>query len=238
MLSKKTIQLFLPFLSLLLLFSSCLPSMETAPYEEGLEMWEEPMHKLVFTKDNIKVMDVVIPGGDTCQFHIHRHPTIYVLLNGAKYATQNWGMEWQHVRLMDLAWAGMVQDMSETYTTSTPNVKHRVFIPDDEDYHLIAILNTGKGKENIKKANGSVNNLWFRENRFEVAANQQSKPIKLDFPSILVQYTEGITSIFETGASSSITSKKGSYSYHAANKAFQISNESSEKQEFVTIEVK
>ena len=61
--------------------------METASYEGGLEMWEEPMHKLVFTKDNIKVMDVVIPGGDTCQYHIHRHPTIYALLNGAKYAT-------------------------------------------------------------------------------------------------------------------------------------------------------
>jgi len=238
MFSKKTIPIFLPFLSLLYLFSSCLPSMETAPYEGGLEMWEEPMHKLVFTKDNIKVMDVVIPGGDTCQYHIHRHPTIYVLLNGAKYATQNWGMEWQHVRMMDLAWAGMVQDMSEPYTTSTPNIKHRVFIPDDENYHLIAILNTGKGKENIKKANGAVNNLWFRENRFEVAANQQSEPIKLGFPAILVQYTEGTTSILETGAATSISSKKGSYSYHAANTAFQISNESSEEQEFVAIEVK
>lgn len=231
---KKSIPIFA--LSLLL-FLGCLPSMETAPYEGGLEMWEEPMHKLVMTKDNFKVMDVVIKGGDTCQYHIHRHPTIYVLLNSAKYATQNWGMEWEHVRMMDILWPGVVQDMSETYTTNTPNIKHRVYIPDDEDYHLIAILNTGKGKENVKKANGSVNNLWFRENRFEVAANQQSKSIQLDFPAILVQYTEGATNILADGKDP-VLFKKGSYAYHPANTPFQIVNKSSEEQEFVAIEIK
>ena len=147
-------------------------------------------------------------------------------------------MEWQHVRMLDLAWAGRVHDMSEPYTTSTPNIKHRVFIPDDEDYHLIAILNTGKGKENIKKANGAVNNLWFRENRFEVAANQLSNPIKFEYPAILVQYTDGLTNILENGVNHSFKTQKGGYSYHPANTSFQITNQSSAEQKFVAIEVK
>ena len=132
--------------------SSCLPSTDTAPYTGGLEMWEEPRHQLVFSKDNFKVMNVVIPAGDTCLFHIHRHPTIYVLLNGTKYSAQNWGKEWKSVLITDLAWAGMVQDMSEPYTKSKPDVKHRVTIPDDETYHLIAIVNMGKGVQNVEES--------------------------------------------------------------------------------------
>ena len=181
----------------ILLLSGCLPSTETAPYSGGLEMWEEPRHQLVLSKDNFKVMDVVIPAGDTCLFHIHRHPTIYVLLNGASYGGQNWGKEWEHSILTDMAWAGMVQDMTEPYTTSEPPVYHRVTIPDNESYHLIAIINTGKGVQNVEKSSRPVNSSWFRENRFEVAANQQSESIQLEYPAILIQYTEGLTSILE-----------------------------------------
>ena len=221
-----------------LLFSSCLPSTDTAPYEGGLEMWEEPRHQLVLAKDNFKVMDVVVPAGDTCQFHIHRHPTIYVLLNGAKYAGQNWGKEWEQGRIMDLAWAGLVQDMTEPYTTSDPPVYHRMTIPDDENYHLVAIINTGEGVQNVEKSSRPVNSSWFRENRLEVAANQLSDPIKFEYPAILVQYTDGLTNILENGVSHSFKTQKGGYSYHPANTSFQITNQSSAEQKFVAIEVK
>ncbi len=221
-----------------LLFSNCLPSTDTDPYEGGLEMWEEPRHQLVFSKDNIKVMDVVIPAGDTCLFHVHRHPTIYVLLNGTKYAGQNWGKEWEQGRIMDLAWAGLVQDMTEPYTTSTPNVYHRVTIPDDETYHLIAMINTGNGVPNVEKSSRPVNSSYFRENRFEVAANQQSDLIQLEYPAVLVQYTDGLTSILEKGVEHSFKTEQGGYSYHAANTPFQITNKSSEEQKFVAIELK
>jgi len=217
---------------------SCLPSTDTDPHTGGLEMWEEPRHQLVFSKDHIKVMDVVIPAGDTCLFHVHRHPTIYVLLNGAKYAGQNWGKEWEQGRIMDLAWAGLVQDMTEPYTTSTPNVYHRVAIPDDETYHLIAMINTGKGVQNVETSSRPVNSSWFRENRFEVAANQKSDLIKLEHPAVLVQYTDGLTNILENGVAHSFKTEKGGYSYHEANKAFQIANQSSEEQKFVAIELK
>jgi len=172
-----------------LLFSNCLPSTDTDPYEGGLEMWEEPRHQLVFSKDNIKVMDVVIPAGDTCLFHVHRHPTIYVLLNGTKYAGQT-------------------------------------------------MINTGNGVPNVEKSSRPVNSSYFRENRFEVAANQQSDLIQLEYPAVLVQYTDGLTSILEKGVEHSFKTEQGGYSYHAANTPFQITNKSSEEQKFVAIELK
>ena len=218
--------------------SSCLPSTDTAPYTGGLEMWEEPRHQLVFSKDNIKVMDVVIPEGDTCLFHIHRHPTIYILLNGAKYAGQNWGKEWENSVLTDMAWSGMVQDMTEPYTTSTPPVYHRVAIPDNESYHLIAMINTGKGVQNVEKSTRPVNSSYFREHRYEVAPNQQSAPIQLENPAVLVQYTNGLSCILENGVEHGFKTEKGGYSYHEANTSFQISNKGSEEQKFVLMELK
>ena len=226
------------FLFSCILFYSCLPSFETASYEGGLEMWEEPRHQLVFSKDNIKVMDVVIPGGDTCLFHIHRHPTVYVLLNGAKYATQNWGKEWENVPIMDIAWDGLVQDMSEPYTTLDPPLKHRVAVPDDETYHLIGILNAGKGVTNVENASRPLNNAWFRETRYEVPANQTSESLQFEHPAILVQYTNGLTSIQQNGIEHSFKTEKGGYSYHEANQPFTIVNKASMEQKFVVMEVK
>ena len=137
-----------------------------------------------------------------------------------------------------MAWAGMVQDMTEPYTTSDPPVYHRVTIPDNESYHLIAIINTGKGVQNVEKSSRPVNSSWFRENRFEVAANQQSESIQLEYPAILIQYTEGLTSILENKVEHSFKTEKGGYSYHEANSPFQISNKSSEEQKFVAIELR
>jgi uncharacterized protein YcfL len=36
-----------------------------------LEVYEEPMHKLVFEKDELKIIDVQINPRDTTQFHLH-----------------------------------------------------------------------------------------------------------------------------------------------------------------------
>ena len=221
-----------------IVFTACLPSTETDPYEGGLEMWEEPMHQLVMEKDNFKLMNVLIPAGDTCLFHIHRHPTIYVLLNGAKYGGQNWGKEWEHSILTDIAWAGMVQDMTKPYTTSEPAVYHRVTIPDNEDYHLMALVHTGEGDQSVDTSSRPVNSPWFRENRFKVDAGQQSDIIKLEHQSVLIQYTEGHSNILENGVSHSFKSQKGGYSYHEANVAFKIENSSTTEQKFVAIELK
>jgi len=238
MLKYLTIKTITLFSFSILLFSGCLPSTDTDPYIGGLEMWEEPRHQLVLSKDHFKVMDVVIPAGDTCLFHIHRHPTIYVLLNGASYGGQNWGKEWANSILTDMAWSGMVQDMTEPYTTSDPPVYHRVTIPDDETYHLIAIINTGKGVQDEESSSRPVNSKWFRENRFEVAANQQSQSIQMKYPAILIQYTDGLTSILENKVEHGFKSEQGGYSYHEANTTFQINNKSSEEQKFVAIELK
>jgi hypothetical protein len=228
--------------ALILMFSNCLPSTTTSPYTGGLEMWEEPRHQLVFSKDNFSFMDVLIPGRDTCLFHIHRHPTFYVMLNGASYAAQNWGQEWEHFKQMDYVWAGMALDMSEPYTTSTPNVRHRITVPEDETYHLVAMINTGNGVPTANPSSGglmsTVNNKWFRENRFEVDAGQKSKSIQMEYHGVLVQYTEGATSILENGIEHSFKTEKGAYSYHAADQPFQISNQSDQEQKFVFIEAK
>ena len=217
---------------------SCLPSTETDPYTGGLEMWEEPRHQLVLSKDSVKVMDVLIPGGDTSLFHVHRHPTIYVLLNGASYGGQNWGKEWEHSKIMDIAWAGLVQDMSTPYTTSDPPVYHRVTVPDDETYHLIAMVNTGQGEATSDNSSRPVKNRWFRENRYEIEAGERSDMLRFENPVVLVQYSKGNSSVIENGVEHSHKSEKGGLSWHDANTTFQISNNSDEEIGFVVMEMK
>ena len=61
---------------------------------------------------------------------------------------------------------------------------------------------------------------------------------QLEYPSILIQYTDGLTSILQSGVEHSFKSEKGGYSYHEANQPFTIVNKASSEQKFVAIEVK
>jgi hypothetical protein len=238
-------------LALFLILYSCSSSSEKTHFE----IWEEPNHQVVLSKDNFKVMDVLISGGDITSFFTQEDPTIFVLINGVSYAIQEPEKEWKEFTKLDEVLPGTLQDMSKLLNNSDPMIKQRIRVTDEETYHLIAISNTGKGealRSSIMPAKDTIinpidstlmvrdlmNTAWFKEHRYVVAAGQQSNRIQTEYQAVLVQYTKGLTSIIQNDIEFGFKSEKGAFSYHLPNTPFQIANKTTTDQEFVLIEIK
>jgi hypothetical protein len=49
---------------------------------------EEPRHHLVFQNKEIRILNVLIPPGDTSQYHIHTTPSLFIRLSSTTTGSQ------------------------------------------------------------------------------------------------------------------------------------------------------
>jgi hypothetical protein len=203
--------------------------------ERRIEMWEEPRHQLVFSKDQLKVMEVRVPPGDTSQFHSHQYATIYIVINDALMSGQTFGKPWKSSRSERRAKYSL-SDRSEAYFGK--QVYHRVCNPDTTTMHLIAILNTKPPSDEVFEEDKGVNNSWFRETRVQLAANESSSLLHFPYQTVIVQCTRGESAVLQEGVTHSVKTEEGAFSWHDQNVEFSLVNKSANPQEFVVIEVK
>jgi hypothetical protein len=81
---------------LLFLLSCCVavtPSFHAAdaPQEKPLPVTKEPYHKTVFENDALRIIDVQIPPGQTCKYHVHVIPSAVIYLTKSTNKSQPWG---------------------------------------------------------------------------------------------------------------------------------------------------
>ena len=75
-----------PFLLVLAVLIA--PALRAA--DQPVPVQEEPLHKVVFENDYVRVIDVQIPRGDTSLFHIHVIPSIVVYLTQSTNRSESW----------------------------------------------------------------------------------------------------------------------------------------------------
>ncbi|NND32753.1 MAG: hypothetical protein HKN76_09195 [Saprospiraceae bacterium] len=200
-----------------------------------IDMWEEPRHQLVLSKDQLKIMDVRIPPGDTSQFHQHRFATIYIVINDALMWGQVYGKDWKSSRTKRRA-KYTISDRSMSYFEN--HVFHRVCNPDTTTMHLIALLSTKQPSQEVFDQEKGVNNRWFRETRLQLDPQAKSQVFEFSFPVVIVQCTSGESAVLQNKVMHSTKTEGGAFSWHEANVPFTIVNKSDNTQEFVLVEIK
>ena len=210
-------------------------------YQDTLEMWEEPRHQLVFSKDDIKVMDIRVPPGDTTEFHLHRYPTIYVVINRVIMSQQDFGEEWTPPSTVaspgiDVSSPGQIIDLSQQYITQ--NTYHRVANLDSSTFHFIGILSTRDSKEITDDPDMVLENEWFAAYRLELNAHSSSQQFTFDSPTLLIQYTKGESHILEHKIRHSHKTEAGSFSWHESNTPFVVENSDNKSIGFVVVAAK
>jgi len=205
--------------------------------ERELEMWEEPRHQLVFSKDHLKVVDVRIPPNDTTEFHWHRSATIYVVIDGAQLSMQNQGEEMRAspsgVRLK----RGEILDASEAYLSKA--TLHRVCNPDTTTFHLLGILNANEPAETgSDTASATLDNGWFKEHRLVLGPGEESEVLLFPNPTVLVQCGDGESALRQSIVVHSTKTKAGAFSWHDRNTPLAVVNKSENELEFLLIEIK
>ena len=53
-----------------------------------VEVRDEPKHRPVLENADVRVLDVWIKGGDSCKYHVHRTPSLFVYLSSTQIRTQ------------------------------------------------------------------------------------------------------------------------------------------------------
>jgi len=202
--------------------------------DRRIDMWEEPRHQLVFARDQLKVMDVRVPPGDTSQFHQHRFATIYIVINDALMWGQGDGEVWKSSRSI-LREKYSISDRSTAYFEN--HTYHRVCNPDTATLHLIALLNTKGPTDDVYAKTEGVDNRWFRETRLHLAGHEKSRVLEFPYPTVLVQCGLGESAVLQAKVEHSAKTEEGAFSWHAADVPFSVVNKSGGLQEFVLVEV-
>lgn len=202
----------------------------------AVPVWEEPRHRLVYEKDEVRVFSTIVPAGDRTLFHQHGHPTLYVLLAGARVRNQDAGGDWTDPP------AGMViPDGAFLFRDygAEPQT-HRVENTDDHSFQVIGVINPGAGSETPPSLSQQpeVTNRWFDGYRFRLAPGARSGTHRHAQPVLVVQLGAGRSSVIENGRAVAEKTVAGNWSMHAAGAAHELANDGAHEIELVELEIR
>lgn len=199
-------------------------------------VYEEPRHRLVFEKENIRIFNTNIPAGDRSVFHHHENPTLYVMLNGARMRNQNMGEEWTEPDPNIAIPPGTF--VFRDYRAE-PQI-HRVENIDQQSFQVIGIINSGSEKQDLSSLTREpeLDNPWFRGYRFKLAAGESSENHRHKHPVFVFQVGNGRSYVIERGFPTAEKTVAGAWSIHDAAVEHQLQNVGSAEIELVEIEVK
>jgi len=201
----------------------------------AVEMWEEPAHRLALDKGKIKVIDLKLKSGDTSQYHTHRYPTVYLVVNDAIVGTQLWPEDWAYKEAENLQATGTTVDRSDY---NEEPILHRIHNKDDEDFHLIGIINLGDGAAGDFDGGFLMENDWFKEHKYELKPDQKSGEMTFDHPALVVQFESGATELMEGGNPSANKTEAGDFFWVEPGTAFSILNNGSSVRDYTVVEIK
>jgi hypothetical protein len=162
--------------------------------QEGVPIHEEPFHQLVERQNNMRILNIQIPPGQTTLYHIHARPVHYVMIQKATTHDQILGQEWTAPEAdtgnktpQDVIGMSVV-DLD--YITSPKT--HRVKNADNHLFHLIAVISDGDGGEGYTEfqptdwTSEPFTNHWFTSGRMEVSIDMPSNWTTADNDTVLI----------------------------------------------------
>jgi len=159
----------------------CLSNIVTASADvDAVDMWDEPRHQLLFSRDHVRLLLVNIPAGDTSLLHKHEYATSYVLLEDASMTSRDAEGEWSAPPQRRLRKAGEIADRADYYVKP---FSHQVRNVGTSTFTTLAVVNTHAGQFRPVEKGGDGHDLllendWFREHRLELSAGEVRGDLK------------------------------------------------------------
>ena len=151
---------------------------------------EEPRHRPVLQNDKIRMLDVLIPPGDTTQYHIHHTPSLFIYFSSTSTGSQLKGAAPTTGR----STAGSLRFEN----LSAPRVRvHRVWNIDTNSLHVMDIellKDSGFSQNPIKhpQLELSIDTPWVRVYKLEMQANNEFALTAARGELVLVSTNAGI----------------------------------------------
>jgi hypothetical protein len=206
---------------------------------------QEPRHHKVVDNGHIRLLNVLIPAGDTTQFHIHATPSVFVVLTDAKTGSEVISEE-DHS-------ASPIKHYGNIWFEGfyiKPRI-HRVYNSDDHIFHVMDIELTNKNFVTIDSPiNQEGITFLFEEKpvrayRMHISPGHtvSIQPRKADV--LLIQLNDSLVNPgmqtympVNSPAQRTFFNTKGYYLYINSGTAFELKNEGSGESVFVFFELK
>jgi hypothetical protein len=230
----------LSFLITVVIFAGSVQAQEVVPIHK------EPFHQLVERQQNLRILDVQIPPGQTTLYHIHDRPIHYVLLEDATTQGQILGQEWpspeEHTdskATQNIAGMSVV-DLDYIHSPKT----HRVRNVDDHLFRLIAVINDGgglsQGYTEFQPAGWTTENFtnrWFASSRMDVSVDIPSNWTTAESDTVLVN-PKGATLMLSYKDAPNAASALGHWQLINKGMTYQVSNTGTAPASLVVVKVR
>lgn len=197
---------------------------------------EEPRHKPVFENSQVRILNVLLPPGDTTQYHIHHTPSVFILFTNTTTGSQLKGGAPSSSR--SVAGTSIFENLS------APHIRvHRVWNMDTDTFHVMDIellsVDSGFSQKPLTRQNMrlEIDTPWARvyrltlknSNSFMLSDDQRSL-ILISLDTSFVQTQRGTAGQMEM-------LKPGSFFAVEPRSDFVLKNDGDKSARFVVLEV-
>jgi len=102
-----------------------------------LPVSQEPYHRVVFENDRVRILNVMLPPGDTTQYHVHSTPSVFIGLSTSHPGSQLYNQ--QPAAGLFIAGSAFFEDLSAPHTRI-----HRVWNRDSFMFHVMDVELLGR----------------------------------------------------------------------------------------------
>jgi len=212
------------FFLLWLSFSKCL--------QAQVPVHEEPRHKPVFQNHNVRLLNVLLPRGDTTQYHLHNTPSLFLFFTSTTTGSQLQGSAPSTGR----STAGTI--LFENL--APPHVRiHRVWNIDSTTFHVmdIELLGRDSGFTTTPLAGSqlqlAVDTPWVRAYKVTLESNKPFVLNKAVGNLFLVALKAGAVRL----QGKRKQWKEGDFVYVAAGKQLLLQNDLQQPVQFALVEL-
>ena len=198
---------------------------------------KEPRHHVVFENDKVRILNVLLPPGDTTQYHVHSLPSVFISLSKTNTS-------WQRINeqpVASLSVAGYIWFEN----LNPPHVKiHRVWNNDTSVYHVMDVELLAKDSGftlkplNIEHLHLLIDTPWVRTYTIKLAKNEQAIIKEQQSNFILVAINDATINLNENGKESRSIIKSGKFYWIKTNDKFSVISLGDTPANFALLEIK
>lgn len=194
---------------------------------------KEPRHRPVFENNKIRILDVLLPVGDTTQYHIHHTPSLFIYFSNTSTGSQLQGHQPSSGR--------SVEGTLRFENLAEPNVRiHRVWNIDTIALHVMDIELLYKDSSFVQKPLSipdlqlAIDTPWVRVYKITVNTGKSFKLKDTPRSLVLVSFDSARLQLRQSKLH---TVQPGSFSWINAGEVFELKNIGEQSARFVLLEL-
>jgi hypothetical protein len=197
---------------------------------------KEPRHRPVFKNKEIRILNVLVPPGDTSQYHIHNKPSFFVRLSNTITGSQVQGK-------LPIAGKSKAGEIRFENLAPPNNRTHRVWNADKDTFHVMDVELLMKNSQFAQKPftlpnlELEIDTNWVRAYRLNLIKGIDFKTENKLQSLILISLNTSQIEIEQNGKTVFQILKPGSFFVIRRRQSFSVKNTSEKNIQFVLLEL-